>query len=149
MWSLRAGRHDPLSGGILSAGRQDLQPGVWEVVRGIFLLDFAFKVLLELCLAVGLHSLSYLYYNLILGPVTTKEKVQKKNDVKARSMLLMALPNEHLMTYFNQYKESAKTLFAAIKQTRYWCNESHKANLEDSSKANDENFIAPKHRVSS
>ncbi|GJS88333.1 hypothetical protein Tco_0770969 [Tanacetum coccineum] len=52
------------------------------------------------------------------GPrsVTTKEKVQKKNDVKARSMLLMALPNEHLMT-FNQYKD-AKTLFAAI-QTRF------------------------------
>ncbi|GJU55538.1 retrovirus-related pol polyprotein from transposon TNT 1-94 [Tanacetum coccineum] len=50
------------------------------------------------------------------GPVTTEEKVQKKNDVKARSILLMALPNEHLMT-FNQYKD-AKTLFAAI-QTRF------------------------------
>ncbi|GKA82505.1 ribonuclease H-like domain-containing protein, partial [Tanacetum coccineum] len=32
----------------------------------------------------------------IPGPVTTEEKAQKKNDVKARSMLLMALPNEHL-----------------------------------------------------
>ncbi|GJX73016.1 hypothetical protein Tco_0311611 [Tanacetum coccineum] len=53
--------------------------------------------------------------SLIPGPVTTKEKDQKKNDVKARSMLLMTLPNEHLMT-FNQYKD-AKTLFAAI-QTR-------------------------------
>ncbi|GJY76659.1 ribonuclease H-like domain-containing protein [Tanacetum coccineum] len=41
------------------------------------------------------------------GPVTTEEKAQKKNDVKARSMLLMTLPNEHLMT-FNQYKD-AKT----------------------------------------
>ncbi|GKF88421.1 hypothetical protein Tco_0259298, partial [Tanacetum coccineum] len=30
----------------------------------------------------------------ISGPVTTEEKAQKKNDVKARSMLLMALPNE-------------------------------------------------------
>ncbi|GJR78598.1 ribonuclease H-like domain-containing protein [Tanacetum coccineum] len=50
------------------------------------------------------------------GPVTTEKKVQKKNDVKARSMLLMALPNENLMT-FNQYKD-AKTLFAAI-QTRF------------------------------
>ncbi|GKE36643.1 hypothetical protein Tco_1460048 [Tanacetum coccineum] len=38
---------------------------------------------------------------LIPGPVTTEKKAQKKNDVKARSMLLMALPNEHLMT-FNQ-----------------------------------------------
>nr|GEU67808.1 hypothetical protein [Tanacetum cinerariifolium] len=48
----------------------------------------------------------------IPGPVTTEEKAQKKNDVKARSMLLMALLNEHLMT-FNQYKD-AKSLFAAI-----------------------------------
>ncbi|GJR33513.1 hypothetical protein Tco_1209197 [Tanacetum coccineum] len=51
---------------------------------------------------------------LIPGPVTTKEKVQKKNDMKARSMLLMTLPNEHLMT-FNQYK-NAKTLFVAIQK---------------------------------
>ncbi|GJS35997.1 hypothetical protein Tco_0534379, partial [Tanacetum coccineum] len=57
------------------------------------------------------------------GPVTTEEKVQKKNDVKARSMLLMALPNEHLMT-FNQYKD-AQTLFAAI-QTRFGGNEATK-----------------------
>nr|GEV29807.1 glycoprotein-N-acetylgalactosamine 3-beta-galactosyltransferase [Tanacetum cinerariifolium] len=48
----------------------------------------------------------------IQGLVTTDEKIQKKNDVKARSMLLMALPNEHLMT-FNQYKD-AKSLFDAI-----------------------------------
>ncbi|GJY79758.1 hypothetical protein Tco_0485559 [Tanacetum coccineum] len=45
-------------------------------------------------------------------PVTANEKTQKKNDVKARSMLLMAFPNEHLLT-FNQYKD-AKTLFVAI-----------------------------------
>ncbi|GKD06038.1 hypothetical protein Tco_1181012, partial [Tanacetum coccineum] len=50
------------------------------------------------------------------GPVTNEEKIQKKNDVKARSMLLMALPNEHLLT-FSQYKE-AKTLFEAI-QARF------------------------------
>ncbi|GJT38254.1 hypothetical protein Tco_0938119 [Tanacetum coccineum] len=49
---------------------------------------------------------------LIPGPVTTEEKAQKKNDVNARSMLLIALPNENLMT-FKQYKD-AKTLFAAI-----------------------------------
>ncbi|GJW35646.1 ribonuclease H-like domain-containing protein [Tanacetum coccineum] len=52
----------------------------------------------------------------ILGPVTTEEKTQKKNDVKARSMLLMELLNEHQLT-FNQYKD-AKTLFAVI-QTRF------------------------------
>ncbi|GKF24956.1 hypothetical protein Tco_0080850, partial [Tanacetum coccineum] len=61
--------------------------------------------------------------SLIPGPITTKEKIQKKNDVKARSMLLMSLPNEHLMT-FNHYKD-AKTLFAAI-QTRFGGNETTK-----------------------
>ncbi|GJW66895.1 ribonuclease H-like domain-containing protein [Tanacetum coccineum] len=54
--------------------------------------------------------------SLIPGPITIEEKAQKKNDVKARSMLLVALPNEHLMT-FNQYKD-AKTLFDPI-QTRF------------------------------
>ncbi|GJU57623.1 hypothetical protein Tco_1235389 [Tanacetum coccineum] len=34
-------------------------------------------------------------------PSTTEEKICKKNDVKARSLLLMALPNEHQLT-FNQ-----------------------------------------------
>ncbi|GJU91311.1 hypothetical protein Tco_1303734 [Tanacetum coccineum] len=60
---------------------------------------------------------------LIPGHVTTEEKIQKKNDVKARSMLLMALSNEHLMT-FNQYKD-AKTLFDAI-QTRFGGNKATK-----------------------
>ncbi|GJW91799.1 hypothetical protein Tco_0169352 [Tanacetum coccineum] len=59
----------------------------------------------------------------MICPVTTKENVQKKNDVKARSLLLMALPNEHLLT-FNQYKD-AKTLFAAI-QTRFGGNDATK-----------------------
>nr|GEU84320.1 retrovirus-related Pol polyprotein from transposon TNT 1-94 [Tanacetum cinerariifolium] len=52
----------------------------------------------------------------ISGPVTAKEKAQKNNNVKSRSMLLMALPNEHLLT-FSQYKD-AKTLFEAI-QARF------------------------------
>ncbi|GKB08324.1 hypothetical protein Tco_0836608 [Tanacetum coccineum] len=61
--------------------------------------------------------------SLIPGPVTADEKTQQKNDVKARSMLLMALPNEHLLI-FNQYKD-AKTLFAAI-QTRFGGNDATK-----------------------
>ncbi|GJZ14633.1 hypothetical protein Tco_0550310 [Tanacetum coccineum] len=44
--------------------------------------------------------------------VTAEEKTNKKNDVKARSLLLMAFPNEHQLT-FNQYND-AKTMFAAI-----------------------------------
>ncbi|GKD98709.1 hypothetical protein Tco_1382606, partial [Tanacetum coccineum] len=43
---------------------------------------------------------------------TVEERTNKKNDVKARSLLLMALPNKHQLT-FNQYTD-AKTMFAAI-----------------------------------
>ncbi|GJY48611.1 putative ribonuclease H-like domain-containing protein [Tanacetum coccineum] len=49
-------------------------------------------------------------------PVTAEEKTNKKNDVKARGLLLMALPNEHQLT-FSQYPD-AKSMFAAI-ETRF------------------------------
>ncbi|GJV72823.1 putative ribonuclease H-like domain-containing protein [Tanacetum coccineum] len=49
-------------------------------------------------------------------PATAEEKTNKKNDVEARSLLLMALPNEHQLT-FSQYND-AKTMFAAI-ETRF------------------------------
>ncbi|GKE06323.1 ribonuclease H-like domain-containing protein [Tanacetum coccineum] len=78
--------------------------------------------------------------SLIPGLVTTKEKVQKKNDVKARSMLLMALPNEHLIT-LNQYKD-AKTLFAAI-QTRFGGNKAINKTHKTLLKQMYENFSAP------
>ncbi|GKB67941.1 putative reverse transcriptase domain-containing protein [Tanacetum coccineum] len=74
------------------------------------------------------------------GPVTTKEKVQKKNDVKVKSMLLMALPNEHLMT-FKQYKD-AKTLFAAI-QTRFGGYEATKKKQKTLLKQMYKNYSAP------
>ncbi|GKA23149.1 hypothetical protein Tco_0709111 [Tanacetum coccineum] len=56
-------------------------------------------------------------------PITVEEKTNKKNDVKARSLLLMALPNEHQLT-FSQYPD-AKTMFAAI-ETRFGGNEATK-----------------------
>ncbi|GKC58850.1 putative ribonuclease H-like domain-containing protein, partial [Tanacetum coccineum] len=55
-------------------------------------------------------------------PVTAEEKTNKKNDVKVRSLLLMALSNEYQLI-FNQYP-NAKSMFAAIK-TRFgvvWMN---------------------------
>ncbi|GJX10189.1 hypothetical protein Tco_0200048 [Tanacetum coccineum] len=45
-------------------------------------------------------------------PVIAEEKINKKNDVKARSLLLMALPNEHRLT-FSQYTD-AKTMLAIL-----------------------------------
>nr|GEU77279.1 uncharacterized mitochondrial protein AtMg00810-like [Tanacetum cinerariifolium] len=76
----------------------------------------------------------------ISGPFIAKEKVQKKNDVKPRSMLLMALPNEHLLT-FSQYKD-AKTLFEAI-QARFGGNDATKKTQKTLLKQMYENFNAP------
>nr|GFA50473.1 ribonuclease H-like domain-containing protein [Tanacetum cinerariifolium] len=73
----------------------------------------------------------------IPGHVTADEKIQKKNDVKARSMLLMALLNEHLMT-FNQYKD-AKILFDAI-TTRFGRNDATRKTQKTLLKQMYENF---------
>nr|GEZ53399.1 putative ribonuclease H-like domain-containing protein [Tanacetum cinerariifolium] len=75
----------------------------------------------------------------IPGPINTDEKAQKKNDVKARCMLLMALSSEHLMT-FNQYKD-AKTPFATI-ETIFGRNEATKKTQKTLLKQLYENFIA-------
>nr|GEV05115.1 hypothetical protein [Tanacetum cinerariifolium] len=76
----------------------------------------------------------------IPGPVTTEEKAQKKNDVKHRSVLLMDLPNEHLLT-FSQYKD-AKTLFEAI-QVRFGGNDATKKTQRTLLKQMYKNFNAP------
>ena len=43
------------------------------------------------------------------GPVTSDERAQMKNDLKARGLLLMTLPREQVLA-FNKYK-TAQTLF--------------------------------------
>ncbi|GJS05836.1 hypothetical protein Tco_0322344 [Tanacetum coccineum] len=78
--------------------------------------------------------------SMIPGPVTTEEKAQKKNIVKARSMLLMALPNDHQLT-FNQYKD-AKTLFDVI-QTRFNGNDATRKTQKTLLKQMYKNFNAP------
>ncbi|GJW01773.1 ribonuclease H-like domain-containing protein [Tanacetum coccineum] len=47
-------------------------------------------------------------------PTTTEQKLARKNELKARGTLLMALPNEHQLK-FNTYK-CAKTLMEAIEK---------------------------------
>ncbi|GJS05118.1 putative ribonuclease H-like domain-containing protein [Tanacetum coccineum] len=72
-------------------------------------------------------------------PVTAEEKTNKKNDVKARSLLLMALPNEHQLT-FSQYPD-AKSMFAAI-ETRFGGNAATKKTHKTLLKQQYENFSA-------
>ncbi|GKA12077.1 hypothetical protein Tco_0691623 [Tanacetum coccineum] len=49
---------------------------------------------------------------IVYPPTSVEEKVQRRSELKARSTLLMALPNEHQLK-FNSYKD-AKTLIQAI-----------------------------------
>ncbi|GJR65196.1 ribonuclease H-like domain-containing protein [Tanacetum coccineum] len=72
-------------------------------------------------------------------PSTAEEKMAKKNDVKARSLLLMALPNEHQLT-FDQYVD-AQSMFAAIK-ARFGGNEATKKTQKALLKQQYENFNA-------
>ncbi|GJZ88591.1 hypothetical protein Tco_0660373 [Tanacetum coccineum] len=67
------------------------------------------------------------------------EKTNKKNDVKSRSLLLMALPNEHQLT-FSQYPD-AKLMFAAI-ETRFGGNAATKKTQKILLKQQYENFSA-------
>ncbi|GJW53230.1 hypothetical protein Tco_0097315 [Tanacetum coccineum] len=77
--------------------------------------------------------------SMIPSPINTEEKTQKKNGVKATSILLMALLNEHQLT-FNQYKD-AKTLFDAI-QTRFGGNDATRKTQKTLLKQMYENFNA-------
>nr|GEZ18833.1 ribonuclease H-like domain-containing protein [Tanacetum cinerariifolium] len=48
------------------------------------------------------------------SPTTIEEKLARKNELKARGILLMALPNEHQLK-FNTYK-NAKSMMEAIRK---------------------------------
>nr|GEV59834.1 hypothetical protein [Tanacetum cinerariifolium] len=50
----------------------------------------------------------------VIPPTTTEEKLQRRNEVKARSTLMMGLPNEHQLK-FNSFKD-AKSLLEAIEK---------------------------------
>ncbi|GJR54155.1 putative ribonuclease H-like domain-containing protein [Tanacetum coccineum] len=72
-------------------------------------------------------------------PAIAEEKTCKKNDVKARSLLFMSLPNEHQLT-FDQFKD-AQSMFIAIK-ARFGGNEATKKTQKALLKQQYENFSA-------
>ncbi|GKB88384.1 hypothetical protein Tco_0960656 [Tanacetum coccineum] len=67
-----------------------------------------------------------------IAPTTVKEKAQRRLELKARSTLLMGIPNEHQLK-FNSIKD-AKSLLQAIEK-RFRGNAATKKDLEESSKA--------------
>ncbi|GJU83638.1 hypothetical protein Tco_1286003 [Tanacetum coccineum] len=54
----------------------------------------------------------------IISPSTTEEKAQRRLELKARSTLLMSIPNEHQLK-FNSIKD-AKSLLQAIEKRFGW-----------------------------
>ncbi|GKB76956.1 putative ribonuclease H-like domain-containing protein [Tanacetum coccineum] len=75
----------------------------------------------------------------VIPPTSVEEKAQRRAELKARSTLLMALPNEHQLK-FNLYKD-AKTLMQAIKN-RFGGNTATKKTQKNLLKQQYENFAA-------
>ncbi|GKF23853.1 hypothetical protein Tco_0076175 [Tanacetum coccineum] len=74
-----------------------------------------------------------------LPPTSAEEKIQRRLDVKARSTLMMGLPNEHQLK-FNSIKD-AKSLMEAIKK-RFGGNDATKKTQRNFLKQQYENFAA-------
>lgn len=72
-----------------------------------------------------------------IGPVTNEERLKKKNDLKERSLLLMTLPKDQIIT-FSKYT-TAKTLFEEICSV-FGGNDATKRTQKTLLKKNYENF---------
>ncbi|GJS74340.1 hypothetical protein Tco_0707181 [Tanacetum coccineum] len=80
----------------------------------------------------------------VIPPTSVEEKAQRKTELKARSTLLMALPNEHQLK-FNSYKD-AKTLMQAI-ENRFRGNATIKKTQKNLLKQQYKNFAASSTKV--
>ncbi|GJY08078.1 hypothetical protein Tco_0375132 [Tanacetum coccineum] len=76
----------------------------------------------------------------VIPPTTVEEKAQKRLEVKARSTLMMGIPNKHQLK-FNSIKD-AKSLLEAIKK-RFEGNAATKKTQRNLLKQQYENFSAP------
>ncbi|GKA56162.1 hypothetical protein Tco_0755234 [Tanacetum coccineum] len=76
----------------------------------------------------------------VIPPTTAEEKAQKRLEVKARSTLMMGIPNEHQLK-FNSIKD-AKLLLEAIEK-RFGGNAATKKTQRNLLKQQYENFTAP------
>nr|GEV81370.1 ribonuclease H-like domain-containing protein [Tanacetum cinerariifolium] len=74
----------------------------------------------------------------VIPSTSAEEKLRRRNEVKARSTLMMGLPNEHQLK-FNSFKD-AKTLLEAIEK-RFGGNDATKKTLRNLLKQQYENFF--------
>nr|GFB49499.1 ribonuclease H-like domain-containing protein [Tanacetum cinerariifolium] len=95
-----------------------LKPGEFELWRirieqYIQMIDYALWDVIENGNSI-LKTQTVNNVETVIPPTTAKEKLQRRNEVKARSTLLMGLPNEHQLK-FNSFKD-AKSLLEAIEK---------------------------------
>ncbi|GKD43059.1 hypothetical protein Tco_1267704 [Tanacetum coccineum] len=112
--------------------------GVVGVGVGVFVILGVFG---SACNEVGIGKIGNVVGSVVLGGVVVDGRMTTlSNQQHEQQQMLMALPNEHLLT-FNQYKD-AKTLFDAI-QTRFGGNDAIKKTQKTLLKKRCENFNAP------
>ncbi|GKF53405.1 hypothetical protein Tco_0160315 [Tanacetum coccineum] len=68
----------------------------------------------------------------LIPPKTVEQKLARKNELKAKSIMLLAIPNEDLLKFYGI--KDAKSLWEAIK-TRFWRQQRIKENAKDHSEA--------------
>nr|GEU77952.1 hypothetical protein [Tanacetum cinerariifolium] len=85
-----------------------------------------------ICSRSSLSRCRILGVETIIAPTTTEEKAQRKLYWKARSTLLMGIPNEHQLKF--NYIKDAKSLLHAVEK-RFGGNAATKKDSEESSKA--------------
>ncbi|GKC56368.1 hypothetical protein Tco_1083966 [Tanacetum coccineum] len=121
-----------------------LKPGEYEIWRMrieqyIQMIDYAVWEVIE-------NGATLLKTKIVEGvmtemPITTaEEKTQRRLEVKARSTLMMGIPNEHQLK-FNSIKDAKKLLEAVEK--RFGGNEATKKTQRNLLKQQYENFTAP------
>ncbi|GJU40909.1 hypothetical protein Tco_1193866 [Tanacetum coccineum] len=125
-----------------------LKPGEYEIWRirieqYIQMIDYALWKVIEN--SATLPKTTTVEGVVTVMPITTaEEKAQKRLEVKARSTLMMGIPNEHLIK-FNSIKD-AKKLLEAIKK-RFGGNAATKKTQRNLLKQQYENFTAPSSEI--
>ncbi|GJW98863.1 hypothetical protein Tco_0180671 [Tanacetum coccineum] len=125
-----------------------LKPGEYEIWRMrieqyIQMIDYALWEVIE----NGATLLKIIIMKGVMTemPITTaEEKAQRRLEVKARSTLMMSIPNEHQLK-FNSIKD-AKKLLEAVKK-RFGRNAATKKTQRNLLKQQYENFTAPSSEI--
>ncbi|GKE99759.1 hypothetical protein Tco_0023110, partial [Tanacetum coccineum] len=122
---------------VLKTGEYDL----WSIRMEQYLTftDHALWEVIVNCDSVSLVTLASTGAEGPIPPKTAKQKLARKNELKAKGTLMLAIPDEHLLK-FHTYKD-AKSLWEAI-NNRFGGNKESKKMQKTILKQNYENFAA-------